>query len=132
MKITCSELRDHFRQAARRCEHCQRKLLPQEVEIAHIVTKGFGGGGWLDVPGNLVALGHAYSCGCHARQHQNNANPSTDDLKAIVAARYRTTVEAVQAELDRALNQLKKGSKYECPFTEFWWQKRIDGYEWGM
>ena len=131
MRIVCRELRDRLRDAARCCEHCRKPLAVGTAEIAHIYTKGHGGGGWLDIPANLVALGSAFGCSCHCRQHQQNENPSTDDLKAIVARRYKTTVDAVIAELDRALNQLHKGDKYLCPWTRYYWFKTQTGYEWG-
>ena len=50
----------------------------------------------------------------------------------LVLANQKDEADAVIAELDRALNQLHKGDRYECPWTKYWWQKTLTGYEWGM
>jgi hypothetical protein len=84
-----------------------------------------GAGGQLDIPCNIVSGDRR----CHDLNHAGKY-PKREDLLAVVASRYRVTADDVLAEIQRALNILKKGDRYECPFTDFWWQKTLDGYIW--
>lgn len=113
MKIVCPELLVIFR-ARRSCEWCKRPLR-NAAEPAHVFAKGMGGGGQLDIPCNIVALGSAFECGCHSQQHDGH-RPMRCDLLAVVAARYKVTQFMVEHEIYRA-RLLPKGSAYMCPFT---------------
>jgi hypothetical protein len=56
------------------------------------------GAGWVDIPGNLTALCGPF--GCHWL-HENGKAPSTRRLLEIAAKRDGTTVEAIEAEVNR-------------------------------
>ena len=117
MKIESETLLDGFRMATK-CEWCGRRI--SVAEPHHVFTKGMGGGGRLDIPCNLVALGGAFECSCHRSHHDGHA-PLTCDLLALVAARLGTLQKDIEAEIHRA-RRLPKGSIYTCPWTGFTWQ----------
>lgn len=112
MLVKDDALLQQFREA-RRCEWCGRAV--SVAEPAHIFAKGMGGGGRLDIPCNLVALGSAFDCACHRRQHDGH-EPLPHDLLALVAARYGVLQLDVENEIHR-VRRLAKGSQYQCPFT---------------
>lgn len=78
-----------------RCEQCGRAT-PFGCDPAHILAKGFGGGGLLDHPLNVVGLCRL----CHVRQHTTNRfdDPNqlaTERMVEIVAAREGVKPESV-------------------------------------
>ena len=68
MIIINEDLLDQFR-AAGPCEWCGKPC--QRREPHHIFSRGLGGGGRLDIPCNLVALGSSllWECACHQAAH---------------------------------------------------------------
>ena len=76
-----------------RCEHCGKRC-PAGCDPAHVLARGLGGGGRLDVELNLVAL-----CRADHRRHHDGGKPTRADLLAIVAKRNKMTAEDVQSIL---------------------------------
>lgn len=114
MKIVCEPLLNVFRQIGV-CSWCGNA---GRTEVAHIVARGMGGGSRLDIPVNLVSLGAAFSCRCHAKSHEGE-RPLTVDLLAVIAARYEVSQKDIDHEIKLAQG-LGKGKLYTCPFTGFW------------
>lgn len=65
------------------CEWCG--VWCERREPHHIHARGMGGGSRLDIPINLVSLGTAGDCSCHAGAQRGN--PPKDILLAIAAER---------------------------------------------
>lgn len=91
MQVIDEKLLNEFREAGY-CDWC--KLFCQRREPHHLVTRGMGGGGRLDIRINIASLCRE----CHQSHHDGN-HPLTDDLRAIVAARENTTQAAIKAEI---------------------------------
>ena len=89
-------LLENFRNK-KKCECCGRKC--KSTDAAHIIPRGLGGGGRVDIPGNLVSLRRW----CHS--HQGLAGgPSLDDLKRIVEKR-----DGVQwSEVEEAVHAIQR------------------------
>lgn len=85
MKILNEPLLATYRVAGP-CEWCKRWCRVREPH--HIRCRGHGGGGRLDVPVNLVALGSSQMmcCSCHTDHHAMK-EPTTEDLLAIACQR---------------------------------------------
>jgi len=93
------------------CEWCG-KYVPTGLECAHIFTKGMGGGQWLDIPCNLLALCPPFTGNnCHQKAHNGRirkGDPRTGtvlvgaaviraELLAIVGRREGMTPEQIVA-----------------------------------
>ena len=120
MRIIRPKLRAEYR--GQQCEYC-RKTGP--CEAAHVFAKGMGGGKTMDIRCNLVALGHAFSCACHASNHAGH-EPTHDDLLLVVAVRERVKQDdiidmvhwlrrldksASREKIERALRELRGGAR---------------------
>ena len=107
MRIIDEPLLDQFRGPGR-CEHCGK--LVRKRDPHHWAARGIGGGGRLDVRCNLVALCSTFAGGgnCHRLAHDGKIK--RDVLLGIIAARERTTPEAVEAEIWR-LRRTPKGAE---------------------
>ncbi len=97
MVIINEKLLTEFRTAGP-CAYCGRRSSIRQPH--HIICRGMGSGKRLDVRINLVALGHAFSCPCHADAHRGDIIQA--DFFAVVAARdnlMQHNIEAVLAAL---------------------------------
>ncbi len=123
MRIACEQLLDVFRNADRCAVAECRRLTPWGADPMHLYAKGMGSGGRLDIPCNLVS-----GCRlCHTYNHNDRA-PTRTMLIANVGLRYGVEPRVIEMEILRALNILKKGATYICPFTGFRWTKTDDFY----
>lgn len=110
MRVLNPELLKAFRTPGF-CEFCKRWCDVREGH--HLWPKGFGGGGQMDVPCNLIALGSTlcFQCPCHTEIHAGNIQ--RNDLLLIVARRERCLQGDIEAEVHR-IRRLPKGSDYRC------------------
>ena len=83
-----------------KCECCGREC--KERDPAHIIPRGLGGGGRVDIPGNLVSLRRW----CHAAQGTANG-PSLDYLRMLASTREGVSWESIQ-EAVHAIQRLPK------------------------
>jgi len=87
-------LLDEFRFKPR-CEWCGRLMCNERLHPHHIFGRGMGGWSRMDVRINLVGL-----CAEDHAAHHNGQRPLTIDLLAIVAAREKTTQDAIRDEIN--------------------------------
>jgi hypothetical protein len=80
------------------CEYCRR--FHNYRQAAHVLGKGMGGARRIDHRLNLVSL----CIQCH-NSHHNGNEPSADTLWGVVAKREKSTVDDVQA----AINRIRRG-----------------------
>ena len=107
MKHIDYALLDEFRTRGR-CEVCGVFCAAREPH--HLLARGMGGGGRMDIRENLIAVGSSLpfpECPCHRAIHDGHI--AKDDLLQIVARREGLTAAAVQSRLFR-LRRLPKGS----------------------
>jgi len=96
MQILDEPLLQLFRDT-RRCEVCGKR---GPVQPHHLLARGIGGGGRLDIRANLVAV--CFGPGtkdCHGRIHQGIIK--RDTLWLIVAKREKRSVASLQEEVWR-------------------------------
>ncbi len=96
MRVVNPELRRRFNGPGR-CGLCNKDCKAREC--AHYLAKGMGAGGTLDVAFNLIALGGAFGCGCHTRQHAGEIHPA--DLLACIASREYMLQDDILNRLER-------------------------------
>lgn len=80
MIVIDEKLLDTFREA-KACEFCS-KPTPSGCDPHHIIAKGMGGGGRVDIPDNLIALCRE----CHISHHAGAA-PTTYQCFDVAGAR---------------------------------------------
>lgn len=85
-------LLDEYR-ACRTCWWCGKSVA--SCHVHHLTGRGMGGGLRFDVRENLAALCFA----CHGSHHDGN-RPLTEDLLTVVAARLKTTQDALRDRLN--------------------------------
>jgi hypothetical protein len=105
MKIVNETILDEFRTPGR-CEFC-RQFCPVR-EPHHVLARGIGGGGRMDVPVNLLALGATRpfpACLCHGRIH--NGRIDRAELLEVIA--HRESLD--QAEVLDILYRLRRAPK---------------------
>ena len=83
MRIVDDDLLAEFRFAAC-CESCGKRL-ERKAQPHHLWCRGAGGGSRLDIRCNLIALGDAFECDCHAKAQPHR--DFNDSLIAVVARR---------------------------------------------
>jgi hypothetical protein len=93
------------------CECCGRRVYPLEVHHC-FVKRGMGGARRIDLSCNLIAL-TAY---CHRKAEHSPAFNET--LKAIIAAREGTTVEAITDYLNLVIRTPKEHARPPEPWKE--------------
>ena len=87
------------------CEYCGNRVALREPH--HWKARGMGGGGRLDIRGNLIALCATFNGNdCHNRAHALKIDRR--DLLAIIAKREKRTPESIVEELFELLRR-KKG-----------------------
>ncbi len=96
MRVINAELRRHF-QGPGKCGLCNKEC--RSRECAHYLARGMGAGGILDVTFNLIALGGAFGCNCHGRQHNGQVHPA--DLLAMISGREFMMKDDVLTRLER-------------------------------
>lgn len=113
MKIICHDLLRRFREPGP-CEICLKQCKVREP--AHIVARGLGGGGHLDVPVNLLSLGSTprFECQCHYNQHATGI-PDRTEMQFLAAAREGMTFDEV-LEIVWKLQRARKPTRECLPF----------------
>lgn len=96
--IVDEALLDEFRTPGA-CEYCGKACRVREPH--HVESKGSGGWKRFDIRINLIALGSTpnFECQCHNRA-QSFLIPK-EHILAIVATRERTTIDAIEEEINR-------------------------------
>lgn len=91
------------------CEVCGRPCSVREPH--HIFARGMGGGGQLDIPINLCAVGQAFQCSCHRRHHDGNL-PRSVFIEAV-AVREGMPVCTIDDTLKRLSSRITD-TQCEC------------------
>lgn len=100
MKVENEEYLDTVR-AQTRCECCGRSV--PGCEPHHVLAKGMGGGGRMDIPPNVIGLCHL----CHQLHHDGNLSRET--FLIIIGKRLKMEPADVLQECYR-VRRLPKGS----------------------
>jgi hypothetical protein len=98
---------DALREARNRpaCESCGRRVWPLDPHHC-FRTRGPGGGSRLDLPCNLIGL-------CRVCHEKSDGMVFNDGLKAIIAKREGTTVDAIKDYLNLVLRTPKERQRPE-------------------
>lgn len=86
------------------CEYCGKSCRSREPH--HLFCRGIGGGGRLDIPINLLALGAAFECPCHRLFHAGKI--SRLQMLEKIAEREGRTADDIEAEI-RLISRTPKG-----------------------
>lgn len=105
----------------RRCEHCKRAVTGCEPH--HLLARGMGGGGRMDIPPNVIGLCRL----CHQKFHDGNLK--REDFLITIGKRLGIKPEEVLQECYR-VRALPKGSDHGYEFKQDDdKESRVDGIE---
>lgn len=105
MKVVDPELRRRIRESCF-CELCRRWFMGG-VDAMHVLARGMGGGGQVDIEENLLG-----GCRiCHTRAHAGAEGYKQADLWRAVARRLRRSPGEVENHVREVL-RAPKGSEY--------------------